>query len=236
MRARSAVRQILRMLGVEISRYRGDGLALTSLKRLSCPAATIIDVGAAFGTQTFYDAFPDSYRVLIEPLTEYEPQLKKLTEFGRGEYHLVALGEQPGQAKFKVQPDQLTKSSFHVRTDRTSLPRESYERTILVETLDRLYAANQWADPIVLKIDTEGAEDAVLRGAQEVLRVTECVIIEVSVARRFQSSYRFAELIRLLDENEFDLVDVLTIPRLRSGELAFMDCAFKRRTEPDANP
>jgi hypothetical protein len=46
-----------------------------------------------------------------------------------------------------------------------------------------------------LKIDAEGSQLEVIRGATETLSQTSFIIAEVSVSPRFPGSYRFAEFL-----------------------------------------
>ena len=62
------------------------------LKRLGFQPRTVVDVGAAYGTPPIYEAFPQSFLVLIEPLKEYEPYLAEILEKYKGKYFLTALG------------------------------------------------------------------------------------------------------------------------------------------------
>jgi hypothetical protein len=79
----------LRKLGFELRRIpksapRLDMLAhLRHVASLGFQPATVIDVGAAEGTPPLYAVFPKAPHVLVEPLREFEPQLKELTDRSR---------------------------------------------------------------------------------------------------------------------------------------------------------
>ena len=79
-----------------------------------------------------------------------------------------------------------------------------------------------------MKIDVEGWEDRVIKGAGEVLRDTEFVIAEVSVANRFFDGYTFAEFIALMDDRGFSACDFLDIGRADDSTVTFVDVLFKR--------
>ena len=70
-------------------------------------------------------------------------------------------------------------------------------------------------------------------------RKAEFVIAEVSVANRFEGSYRFAEFIGLMDSKGWELTDILRAPR-RVDSVLFIDAVFaragsqRRRVEPAA--
>jgi hypothetical protein len=58
----------------------------------ACQPRTVIDVGVGYGTYSLYEAFPDSYFVLIEQLFDYQSSIERILERYRGEVHYIALG------------------------------------------------------------------------------------------------------------------------------------------------
>src|SRR3989442_12701698 len=60
----------------EGARSRGSGWRPENMRKRGFAPATVIDVGAAYGTPALYAAFPDAYHVMIEPLADYEPSLR----------------------------------------------------------------------------------------------------------------------------------------------------------------
>src|SRR5690349_20367910 len=66
----------------------GDGWRAEPFRRHGYAPATVIDVGVAAGTPVLYEAFPDAYHVLVEPLAEFEPALQALVARNGGEYVL----------------------------------------------------------------------------------------------------------------------------------------------------
>src|SRR5690606_38784931 len=98
-----------------------------------------------------------------------------------------------------------------------------------VKTLDDTLGS-RFPAPYLLKLDTEGYERDVLLGSSRTLDNTAVVIVEISVAQRFQGSYSFAELVGLLDQHGFRLFDILAVQPLgRAGAINYMDVAFVRK-------
>jgi len=214
--------EALRRVRREYSGWRPEALGAHGLT-----AATVVDVGAATGTPDLYRSFPDAHLVLVDPLVEHERPLRNWAD-RRGEYHLLALGERQGTLTMNVLERALGMSSALTSIiDRTR--EEPVSRQVDVTTLDTLYEQRRWTPPFGLKIDTEGYEDRVLKGARRTLAETQFVIAEVSVARRFEGGHSFAQLIALLDEAGFALTDVLDgLKWSHSGEMIFMDALFRR--------
>ncbi|MBC7966394.1 MAG: FkbM family methyltransferase, partial [Fuerstia sp.] len=151
--------------------------------------------------------------------------------------HYKAVGETPGTVEFNVDPGNLEKSSFSNRTTQNDRETLLEKKLVEVTTLDTIYQQNpDLQRPILLKIDTEGHELSVLKGATKLLPSVDFVIAESSIARRFENGYEFKDIIALMDQNGFDVFSLLTIECLE-GEVRqrFADVVFKRREAASGN-
>jgi FkbM family methyltransferase len=146
--------------------------------------ATIIDVGAAMGTTALYDVFPEAKHILIEPLEEYIPHLDSIVnKLNRAEYIIAAATATPGDIVINVHPDLVGSSLFKEDEDSDV---NGVERTIPGMTLDNICFQRGTEGPYLIKIDTQGSELEVLKGAKTVLKETEVVILEVSFFEFFK--------------------------------------------------
>jgi FkbM family methyltransferase len=208
---------------------RETGWRPENLAKPGFAPATVIDVGVARGTPNLYDAFADAHLVLIEPLREFEEDLKRISRRRGGEYVLAAVGAEPGRAEIFVNPEMLYESSFLVNEWRPPEEHEALERReIEVTTLDALRADRGWKGPFGLKIDAEGYEHRVIEGAVELLRETEFVIAEVSITRPFTGGVSFADFIALMDGHGFAVHDLLDGLKRGNGGVEFVDVMFRR--------
>lgn len=187
---------------------------------------TLIDVGVGTGTPMLYAAFPDAYWVLIEPLVEYEPDLRRWLVEHEGEYVLAAVGDTEGTATIHVGRQSLEHSTIPGWRDMEG----KEDREIPAMTLDGLYRERGWEAPFGLKIDTEGYEDRVIRGAGELLERTQFVIAEVNATPRFRNSYSFADFVGLMDSHGFWLCDLLDGQKGEESSCIFYVDALFRRT------
>lgn len=219
------------LLELEKARQRGAGWGAENLRKDFSPA-TVIDVGVWQGTKPLYDAFPGAFHVLIEPLQEFEPKLRQRLTRLDGELLLTAVGATVGEAVIEVYPQALWGSSLlpiigEPPTDITVSEQDPPERRpIPITTLDTLLEERRWQKPFGLKIDVEGYEAHVIRGATNLLRDTQFVIAEVGVAKRFEDSYTFAEFVALMDSVGFGLCDVVDATKT-DGRLVFLDAFFQ---------
>lgn len=197
------------------------------IKRFGNPG-TVIDIGVADGTPQLYAAFPAAYHVLVDPLPAHEEAMQRILGKYRGEYHIAAVGAANGRLTINVELDSPARSSFLERTSVSESTSSIAQEEVELRTLDGLLAARQYAKPYLLKIDTEGYELEVIRGAATTLASTEYVIAEVSVVKRFEGSYRFAEFVAAMHDAGFCLHDVLRVVRKpTTGETMILDAVFR---------
>lgn len=228
------LKTILRGLGYEIHARRRADCSVgfnPSYLGLICQPKTVFDVGIGYGTHPLYEAFPEAKFVLVEPLKEYEGAIRAVAEKYDCDILCKAVGEKEGLQEISVDLKQPEKSSFVDRTSLTKTQGQLEKRAVEVTTLDAIFASySDLKRPILLKIDTEGHELKVLFGSRSLLRVTEIVIAEVSIAKRFEDSYEFEDLIMFMKENGFYLFTFLSLTH-RNGELRprYADIVFKRR-------
>lgn len=210
---------------------RRGTLGWESLSDIPIAPKTIIDVGVAHGTPELYDAFPNAHLVLVEPLSEYGTTIDAILAARSGQHFAVALGSADTTLEINVEPENHLKSSFLERTAISKTGDRITRRSVPVRRLDSLLAGVALAGPVGLKIDVEGFELEVLRGATESLRNIAFVIIETSVADRFASSPRFAEVVGEMKLNGFDLFDILHIARDQGAGARHADLLFVRGTQ-----
>ena len=201
------------------------------MRKRGLAPATVIDVGAGRGTPPLYEAFPDAYLVLIEPIREFEPALARFVSGRPGEYQLVAVGASEGMGTIKVNPRCLLTSTMSKGSEaQTRGPQRDFEsREIPLTTLDRLLEGARWRSPFGLKIDVEGFERQVVEGATRLLEDTQFVISELWLSNWFGE----AGLVDFLDfmySRGFELCDILDAPRPKPNrEMIFIDAMFWRR-------
>jgi FkbM family methyltransferase len=157
-----------------LAKFGIGGWTLSEEKNARFGPRMIVDVGAGRGTPQLYEAFPEAYHLLVEPLTEYESDLRRVLEPYHGEYIFAAAGATNTRAFINVEPRPML-SSFLARTNLTSTGKQVEKREVAVKTLDTLVEEYGLESPFGLKIDTEGFEDQVIRGATNFLRRTEFV-------------------------------------------------------------
>lgn len=205
-----------------------DKFTAAYLARFGFSAQTIIDVGVADGTPELYRAFPDARLILVDPLEEVREIIEGQPAWRDRDvsFHICAVGAEPGDVELQISEGTISKSTLHAPTKVYGRD-EFVTRRVPMRTLDDVIGPLDHR--VGLKIDTEGHEVDVLRGATSVLEHTEFVIAESSIKTRFAGGYRFSDLVAVLAENDFELLDVLG---MTPGAALFLDCLFVRKNSP----
>ncbi len=228
------VKSLLSRFGYTIHKKRSAdflvGFQPTFLAKI-CQPQTVIDVGVGYGTVALYKAFPGAKFILVEPLIEYKSAIEKVMKNYDYVVYYKAVSDTSGRQEFIVDTKDFETSSLEVRTSLTTTGNFLEKRVVEVTTLDDIFSESlSIKRPILLKIDTEGHELKALQGANMLLQATDIVIAEVSIAKRFEDSYEFEELLLFMKEHGFYLLTSLNLTHL-DGELRprFADIVFNRR-------
>lgn len=179
---RDIVKRLARTLGVNLCSTDHLGVDVElDLARLTAndPLQTIFDVGGNFGQTAllFASAFPEASVFSFEPVPESFSRLQKAVQRqGRIKAFNTALGDKSGSVSMNLTPS---------AGSNTILPDTSSTGSIRVaiDTVDSFAAAHSIGAIDLLKIDVEGYELQVLKGAEQTIRrgdvryiFAECVL------------------------------------------------------------
>lgn len=158
---------------------------MTMLPRLLEPGATFVDVGANVGVYSIPAAqiVGSTGRVVaFEPTAEARTLLETSARRNAFDWLVIrseALSDHAGQAELY----------FDTETELASLSRvtsgASKSITVPLNTLDAVHAELALGNTTLLKLDAEGAEEAILRGATAFLQASDPVILhEIKVGAK----------------------------------------------------
>jgi FkbM family methyltransferase len=197
---------------------------------------TVVDVGANAG-QFGARIRAAGYRrriVSFEPLSKaFDALARTVATDSRWECHKLALGAQPGRAQLNVSGD-LEASSVLQMLDRhlRHCPASAYVgvEEVEVATLDGLSRSVLPTDErTYLKLDVQGYELEVLRGAEELLDRIELVEAELSLVPLYDSGPLYREVIDYLDQRGFRLISVEGITEEPdTGHMLQLDAVFAK--------
>ena len=177
------------------------------MRNLGFRPKTVVDVGVAKGTPELYSAFPDSYFLMVEPLKQFEPDLKSILKKYNGSYILAAAGSSPGQVTFNVHKDHLDGSSLYKESMGTEA--DGSEISVPMIRIDDILKDKQLGGPYLIKVDTQGAELDALDGAQQALLETEVVVLEVSMFGFMKGAPQFYDVVSYMKNRNFVAFDIV---------------------------
>ena len=177
------------------------------LLNLGFQPKTVVDVGVAKGTPELYSTFPDSYLLLIEPLKQFETDLKSIIKKYNGSYVLAAAGSTSGQVTFNVHDTHLEGSSLYKESMGTEA--DGIEITVPMVCIDGVLQDKKLKGPYLLKIDTQGAELEALDGAQQTLLETEVVVLEVSMFGFMKGAPQLYDVVAYMKNRNFVAFDIV---------------------------
>ena len=189
------------------SRQRGPTKrqALESLIGLGVPVNSVIDVGVQSGTQALIDVFPDQPHFLIEPLAEWNSAIVETYRAAGVSYDILneAASSEPGTVTLllkNVLPGPHASHAFMVKGD----PAGSEYRRVGATTLDDAISSRDLPGPHILKVDVDGAELEVLKGAEETLKSCSLVMLEASVVNLIERG-------TIMDRHGFQLCELVDL-------------------------
>lgn len=192
--------------------------------------AHIIDVGAHKGYWSIdaQKVFPECRFTLIEPQIEMKPYLDKFCSGSKNSRWIVAgAGAEEGELPFTIAPNS-DGSSFAVSEE--SAKRSNNERRMLpVVTLDSVCEKYSLPVPDIVKIDAEGLDLEVVKGAKNLIGKTELFFLEIPLFDYWpnQSFHIITDFMRVQGYEPYDITDINR--RISDGALALMEVAFAKR-------
>ena len=196
---------------------------------------TVIDVGANVGQFAVAAAklFPQAAVHAFEPVPETADRLRaNVRSLDRVTVYPLALGPRAARADIRVNRHSHSSSLLPLAAlHRKAFPdaEELGRIEVEVSTLDHVLGGLDLAPPVLLKLDVQGYELAVLGGGREVLTRTDHVVLECSFEPLYEGEPRFTELLVAMRESGFTFerpVSCLADPR--DQRILQMDALFRR--------
>ena len=185
---------------------------------------TLIDIGVGpSGTPDLYKHFINSKLILIDPLDVSRNYAKNLGKYRDVTFYQCALGKTNGHKLLNITKDFGNSSLLKVAEINYKYS-PIKKKIVQLKQLDKLLINKERLGKIGIKVDVEGFELDVIKGASETLQYTKFLIAEVRHNHEsFQKLYKMHEFINLMHKNHFVLTMILTAKPF-IADLCFQPC------------
>jgi FkbM family methyltransferase len=170
---------------------------------------TVIDVGAHSGefSSAMHAVLPDAHIYAFEPLEDCHRRLRqRLGGNGSLDSFQVAVGERRGEIEFWRSSFPKSSSALAMSTlHQTAFPwsAKNERLTVQLETLDHCIGDRELPGKVFLKIDVQGYDDRVLKGASQLLKRIDYVLVEVSFRPLYEGQAKFHDIYDILRTEGF---------------------------------
>ena len=175
------LKKIINKLGYTLKKVNTDTVILNTnskdyllfnfyatLKKMGFTPNHIVDIGANHGTWTreALRHFPNAYYTLLEPQNWLKQYFQDILDTNsKVQFYPVGAGEKEGSFQFTI-VDRDDSCSF--RYSQEEAKAAGFKQIeIPVVTLNGLLANSEWPVPDIIKIDAEGLDIEVLKGASD---------------------------------------------------------------------
>ena len=238
---KSLFHRLSRAAGLEVRRARNANIEPLVLRSvLNTTGATIIlDVGAnlgQFGDVVFRGGFKGTL-VSFEAIPVVHSKLVRRAKRQGGSWVVApcaALGSRRGQIEINIAGNSVSSSILPMtRTHQDAEPRSKYLNKQLIDmmTLDELAPiVIPPTGAILLKVDTQGYEMEVLKGATSTLRRTVALQLELSLTPLYEGAPTLLEMVSFVKDQGYELFSIIPgFHDKQSGRLLQVDGYFVRK-------
>jgi len=212
--------------GTDLS-YPSMALSLRNLGRLGFQPGFTIDIGAYQGewAELCRTAFPHTRILMVEAQPGKAERLQAVAGSLGGEIDLASALLGPEDGLQVIFQEMETGSSVFPESSATG----RRERTMTARRLDTLLQERGAPRVDFLKLDVQGYELEVLKGAPQALAQAEVVLMEVSLMPVNAGAPPFEDFIAFMDRAGFRVFDLCGQGRRRDGVLWQVDLMFLRK-------
>jgi FkbM family methyltransferase len=225
--------QYLRRSGIEVRRARKHPSLIDFIEHHGIN--TVYDVGANVG-QFGLSLRRRGYKgriISFEPVSSEASSLRRVaSQDGNWIVHQCAIGAEHGEARINVSENTQFSSLLSLSDAAPSIDPQSKivgRERVECRTLDSFNVSV----PCIIKIDTQGFEREVLKGASATLERTVGVLMELPIVDVYKGSWSFSEAIQTMGGLGFVPCQIDPVNHHHQDAMAAIefDCLFRRKTQ-----
>ena len=197
---------------------------------------TIIDIGSNKGQFILLmeQIFPNKIVYSFEPIIEMINKQKKFYKYKKNiTFHNLALGSSICSKEFLI-TSRMDSSSFLKVVSNTNKSKNYNvieKRDIKVSTLDEIFLNEKIPHPILIKMDVQGYELEVLKGAKNLLNKTDYLLLEVSENEMYQNQPTEKIIIEYLKDLNFEIFKANNWLSIKNTNFKQRDILFYKNNE-----
>lgn len=235
---KNTVKLFFSFFGLKLKRIRNeemkDPFYLQKLLMRDMNMPVIFDVGAYIGeiTLQYQKLFPQSTIYAFEPFSVSVEKLKnRVGKLRNIKIYPMAFSDTQGRKKLNLNPDCSSNSFYEVTADAKKYfkkaPGFGFEEVETTRIDD--FAKKERIQKInILKLDVEGAEINVLKGAREMLtkHAIDIIYSEVMFFPHYKEGAMFYELCSFLNDFHYSLFGIYNAKQTAKGQLRWGNAIF----------
>jgi FkbM family methyltransferase len=201
----STIQKTLQIFGFQISRTPEEKRKTNFRWLTSLNIKTVIDIGANTGQSIdiYKQLCPEAMIYSFEPLGDcYDQLISKTKGDSNVQCFNIALSNESGTLTFNRNQFSAASSFLDItevhQSNYPSTAGEIIQEEIRTERLDDFAENLNLAEPIIIKIDVQGAEAQVIEGGKEVFSKASVVIIEMSLEHLYKDQPLFDDIYQIL--------------------------------------
>jgi FkbM family methyltransferase len=203
------------LFGVAAPSINADWQSLDIIGPIDRPHV-VLDIGAHHGWffHCWLDWCPKAHIHAFEPYLEsFEATDRLYGQDPRVTLHQAGVGETSGALKFNVLAESKVSNSFlapHRETwDSIGFTTGAVTQlTVPVTTIDEFAASQQLENIYLMKVDVQGYEMHVLRGAEKTLPRVDHIFVEAGIQQLYENAPLFTEVVEFLRPRGFHLMSL----------------------------
>lgn len=226
------IRYIFSIFGAEIIKARKT---FNQIYKDNIKNPIIFDVGANEGQsiERFKSIFPKSIIHSFEPIKECYEKIIRIYDKKNIFINNCALGDKECERFFYINKNTYTSSFFKINNKYKELVNSDGINMSVkkkISTIDGYLSLHKIKKIDILKIDTQGYELNILKGAKKSLKSKiKFIELEFILADYYKKKVNFYEIDKILSENNFILYDIGNISYNKNKQLVWFDLLYLKK-------
>lgn len=186
-----------------------------------------------YGAVTFFKKiFPSTTEIYL--FEAAEKHIDKIKQTGMP-FHMGILGDEDGKKinfyESKVNYESGNGDSYYKENTKVYSDEYIIKNEMTMKKLDTVIQEKKWPYADIIKIDTQGSELDILKGADTCLELAKFVLVECSVQEYNSNCPKIDDIISFLSKYNFSIFDIYQC-QYHNGQLLQIDIMFCKNNHP----